>query len=461
MRKSWHIPRRLFLRGLGVSLGLPLLDAMGDILAPASPTAASGVNVAGSLQAPVRMACLYFPNGVWRPSWFPEKAGAEYELTPSLQPLARHRENMLVFSGLDKKHSHGGDGHYAKTANFLTGLLVKKTTGKDLSVGSASIDQICAQQIGGLTPLPSLELGIDPVISGIDSIVGYTRLYGSYVSWRSPSQPVAREIDPRAAFARLFSVLKGGRIDDTRASGDRQALLDLVLSDAKSLRGRLGRDDQFKLDEYLDAVRDVEKRLSFFSQPDPRVWRPSERIDGHAEAAPVGAPGDHQAHVRLMMDLMVLAFRTDSTRLSTFMFANDVSGKNFGHLIPGCDGGHHEFSHHQGKAEKFEPYAKINAWHNEQLAYFLDKLMAVKEGDRTLLDNSMILSGSSISDGNSHQPDNLPILVAGRAGGTITPGRHLAYAKGTPLCNLYAAMLERMGTPVASFGDSTGPLDLA
>jgi hypothetical protein len=143
------------------------------------------------------------------------------------------------------------------------------------------------------------------------------------------------------------------------------------------------------------------------------------------------------------------------------MFANDVSGKNFGHLIPGCDGGHHEFSHHQGKAEKFEPYAKINAWHNAQLAYFLDKMMAVKEGDRTLLDNSMILSGSSISDGNSHQPDNLPILLAGRAGGTITPGRHLAYAKGTPLCNLYAAMLERMGTPVVSFGDSTGPLDLA
>jgi hypothetical protein len=461
MKKSWHIPRRSFLRGAGVSLGLPLLDAMGELLPAASPAAASGVNKAGSLQAPVRMACLYFPNGVWRPSWFPEKSGADYELTPSLQPLARHRDNLLVFSGLDKKHSHGGDGHYAKTANFLTGLLVKKTTGKDLSVGSASIDQICANQIGALTPLPSLELGIDPVISGIDSIVGYTRLYGSYISWRSPSQPVAREIDPKAAFARLFSVLKGSRIDDTQASGDRQALLDLVLDDARSLRGRLGRDDQFKLDEYLDSVRDVEKRLSFFSQPDPRAWRPSERIDGHAEAAPVGAPGDHREHVRLMMDLMVLAFRTDSTRLSTFMFANDVSGKNFGHLIPGCDGGHHEFSHHQGKAEKFEPYAKINGWHNEQLAYFLDKLAAVKEGERTLLDNSMILSGSSISDGNSHQPDNLPILLAGKGGGTITPGRHLAFERGTPLCNLYVSMLERMGTPVESFGDSTKALDLA
>ncbi len=461
MKRSWHIPRRSFLRGAGVSLGLPLLDAMGDLLPTASPSAAAGVNTAGSLQAPVRMACLYFPNGVWRRSWFPEKAGADYDFTPSLQPLAAHRDNLLVFSGLDKRHSHGGDGHYAKTANFLTGLLVKKTTGKDLSVGSASIDQVCARQIGRLTPLPSLELGIDPVISGIDSIVGYTRLYGSYISWRSPSQPVAREIDPKAAFSRLFSVLSGGRIDDTRASGDRMALLDLVLEDARSLRGRLGRDDQFKLDEYLDAVRDVEKRLSFFSQPDPRAWRPSERIDGHAEAAPVGAPGDHREHVRLMMDLMVLAFRTDSTRLSTFMFANDVSGKNFGHLIPGCDGGHHEFSHHQDKPEKFEPYARINAWHCEQYAYFLDKLAAIKEGERSLLDNSMILMGSSISDGNSHQPDNLPVLLAGKAGGSIVPGRHLALPRHTPLCNLYVSMLERMGTPVESFGDSTGPLDVS
>lgn len=460
MRKKWHIPRRTFLRGAGVSLGLPFLDAMGELLPGASPSAAADINTAKSLQAPVRMACLYFPNGVWRPQWFPQTAGADYEMTPSLEPLARHRDNLLVFSGLDKKHSHGGDGHYAKTANFLTGLLVKKTTGKDLSVGSASIDQLCAQQIGDLTPLPSLELGIDPVISGIDSNVGYTRLYGSYVSWRSPSQPVAREIDPKAAFSRLFAVLKGRHTDDARGSGDRLALLDLVLDDARSLRGRLGRDDQFKLDEYLDSVREVEKRLSFFSQPDPRAWRPSEKIDGHADAAPVGAPGDHQEHVRLMMDLMVLAFRTDSTRLSTFMFANDVSGKNFGLLIPGCDGGHHEFSHHQDKAEKYEPYAKINRWHNEQLAYFLDKLASVKEGERTLLDNSMILHGSSISDGNSHQPDNLPILLAGKAGGSIKPGRHIACEQGTPLCNLYVSMLERMGTPTHSFGDSTGPMEI-
>jgi hypothetical protein len=184
----------------------------------------------------------------------------------------------------------------------------------------------------------------------------------------------------------------------------------------------------------MDSVRDVEKRIAFFSKADPRQWKPEKGIDPATVATPKGAPGDHQEHVRLMMDLMVLAFRTDSTRLSTFMFANDVSNKNFAQLIPGVNGGHHEFSHHQDKTEKSEPYSKINQWHTAQLAYFLDKLAEIKEGDRTLLDNSMILCGSSISDGNSHQPDNLPILLAGGAGGTIKGGRHIASAKGTPLC---------------------------
>jgi hypothetical protein len=175
---------------------------------------------------------------------------------------------------------------------------------------------------------------------------------------------------------------------------------------------------------------------------------------------PKGEPGDHQEHVRLMLDLMVLGFWTDSTRLSTFMFANDVSGKNFSKLIPGVRGGHHEFSHHQNKAEKYEPYSKINRWHNEQLVYFLDKLKAIKEGDKTLLDNSMILFGSSFSDGNRHDPNNLPIILAGRAGGKIQSGRHIPNPKGTPLCNLYVSMLDCMGTPVEAFGDSTEALKI-
>jgi hypothetical protein len=449
------------LRGSGVMLSLPLLEAMGKVLPTSSPEAAAPSSVAPAVQPPVRMACLYFPNGVWEKNWFPTEAGAEFQFPFALEPLARHKQDLLVFSGLDKQHSHGGDGHYAKTANFLTGLLVKKTPGKDISVGGISIDQLCAQKIGHLTPLPSLELGIDPVISGIDSVVGYTRLYGCYISWRSPTTPVAREINPRLAYERLFGVIRGGQLSaaDRRVSEDNRALLDLVFDDAKRLRHRLGRDDQYKLDEYLDSVRDVERRLEFFSKPDPRVWRPSA-APAEDLAAPKGAPGDHQEHVRLMLDLMVLAFRTDSTRIATFMFANDVSGKNFSALVPGADGSHHEFSHHQNKAEKYEPYSKINRWHAEQLAYLLDKLRSIREGDRTLLDNSMILFGSSMSDGNRHDPSNLPIILAGRAGGRLQPGRHVASPKGTPLCNLYVSMLDKMGTPVESFGDSTGALEI-
>ncbi len=461
LERNWRMPRRSFLKGAGAMLGLPLLDAMGKLEAMAAPDALASAKAASSVQAPVRMACIYFPNGVWTKNWFPDRAGADFELPFALQPLAKHRDKLLVFSGLDKQHSHQGDGHYAKTANFLTGLPVRKTAGKDISVGGLSIDQLCAEQIGHLTPLPSLELGIDPVISGIDSNVGYTRLYGCYISWRSPSMPLAKEINPRLAYERLFSVMKGDRLSatDRRKKEDRKALLDLVLGDANKLRDRLGRDDQYKLDEYLDAVRDVEKRLEFFTKPDPRQWKPETR-PGEDIAAPKGEPGDYQEHVRLMLDLIVLSFWTDSTRIGSFMFANDVSSRNFGQLIPGAGGSHHEFSHHQDNAAKFEPYSKINRWHNEQLAYLMDKLAAIKEGDRSLLDNSMVLFGSSMSDGNSHDPANLPIILAGRGGGRIKTGRYIASPKGTPLCNLYVSMLDCMGTPVEKFGDSTTALAL-
>ena len=245
-----------------------------------------------------------------------------------------------------------------------------------------------------------------------------------------------------------------------KEAADRNALLDLVLEDANQLRSSLGRDDQFKLDEYLDSVREVEKRLAFFSKADPREWRPPT-TPGEDIASPKDAPRDHQQHVRLMLDLIALAFWTDSTRISTFMFANDVSGKNLAQLIPGTNGCHHEFSHHQSKKEKYEPYSKINRWHSEQLAYFLDKLKSIREGERTLLDNSMILFGSSIGDGNRHDPNNLPIILAGSAGGRIKSGQHIVNEKETPLCNLYVSMLDRMGTPVQSFGDSSKPLVLS
>ena len=443
---NWQISRRTMLRGMGAAMALPVLDAM-------APRAAH----AAVAKPPVRMACLYFPNGVWTDSWIPKAAGADFELPYSLEPLGELKSSINVLSGLDKANSRRGDGHYAKTANFLTGEPVTKTTGKDISAGGISIDQLAAQELGHLTPLPSLELGIDPVISGIDSNVGFTRLYGSYISWRTPTLPVAKEINPRFVYERLFGDKDAnGREVRTLRDDDKRSLLDLALQDAKDLRRKLGRDDQIKLDEYLESVHAVEKRIDFAMKPDPRDWKPDS--DVVLPGAPAEkAPADFREHVKLMMDLMVLAFQTDSTRVLSFMFANDVSGRNFS-FLDGVSGGHHDISHHEGKEEKAEQYKRITRWHVEQYAYLLDKLQSIPEGEGTLLDNSMIMFGSSISDGNSHNPNNLPIIVGGNAGGAIKTGQHVASEKNTPLCNLYVSMLDAFGVETESFGDSTGAL---
>ncbi|MCL4695154.1 MAG: DUF1552 domain-containing protein, partial [Candidatus Hydrogenedentes bacterium] len=374
-----------------------------------------------------------------------------------LEPLLDLRYSINIFSGLDKAASQHGDGHYAKTANFLTGEPVTKTTGKDISAGGISMDQLAAQRLGHLTPLPSLELGIDPVISGIDSNVGYTRLYGSYISWRSANLPVAKEINPRFVYERLFGDKdETGRELRAERREDFRSILDLALDDAKQLRSRLGRDDQVKIDEYLESVRAVERRIEFSLQPDPRDWKPSE-APTIPSAPDQKVPADFREHVKLMLDLMVLAFQTDSTRILSFMFANDVSGRNFS-FLPGVSGGHHDMSHHENKEEKIAQYREINRWHVEQYAYLLRRLRDIPEGDGSLLDNTMILFGSSISDGNRHDPNNLPILVAGNAGGKLTTGHHVASPKATPLCNLYHTMLCSLDVEVDAFGDSTGPI---
>lgn len=436
------------LRGMGAAIALPVLDAMIPSRALATTSGP---------KPPVRMACMYFPNGVWQDAWIPKAAGKGFELPYSLEPLAEFKSSISVFSGLDKAASHSGDGHYAKTANYLTGLPVTKTTGKDISAGGVSMDQLVAAKLGHLTPLPSLELGIDPVISGIDSNVGYTRLYGSYISWRSATLPVAKEINPRFAYERLFGQKdEAGREVRKHRNEEFQSLLDMALDDAHRLRASLGRDDQVKLDEYLESVRAVEKRIEFTLKPDPREWKPEQAAELPGAPAPV-PPADFREHVTLMLDLMALAFQTDSTRVLSFMFANDVSGRNFS-FLPGVSGGHHDMSHHENKEEKTKQYAEITKWHAGQLAYLLGKLKAVREGEGTLLDNCMILFGSSISDGNRHDPNNLPIVLAGGAGGNLRTGLHVASAKNTPLCNLYVSMLDAMGVEVESFGDSTGRL---
>lgn len=450
MTHRFSITRRTFLRGAGVAIALPWMEAMQPVVRGLASAAEAGA-AAGT--PPVRLACLFFPNGVFRKNWIPEKTGTDFELPSSLEPLKDLRDAFTVFSNLDKKHSHGGDGHYAKTANFLTGLEVTKTTGKDISTGGQSLDQYIAQELAGKTPLPSLELGIDPVISGIDSNVGYTRLYGSHISWQTATRPVAKEIKPQAVFERLAGLNKAAQSSDARLQAEQQSLLDLAMDDAKSLRKKLGRDDQFKLDEYLDSLRAVEKRIQFFSKPDPRTWKPNTPAE---ELTAVGAPRDYQEHVKLMLDLQVLAFQTDATRVTSFMFANDVSGRNFS-FVEGVNGSHHEFSHHENKQDKIVPYSRINRWHVAQFAYMLDRMKQVREGEKTLLDNSLVLFGCGMSDGNEHNPNNLPILVGGRGGGWHA-GRHIASDKGTPLCNLYVSLLAAMGTPVERFGDSTGAI---
>jgi hypothetical protein len=455
-RNSCYFSRRTFLRGAGATLALPMLDAMTPVRALAGAVPGGSGEAAGP---PVRMAFMYFPNGAWPEAWVPKTGGADYQTPFSLTPLEPVKDQVLVLSGLDKAASHEGDGHYAKTANFLTGAHVNKTTGKDISAGGISVDQLAALRVGDQTPLPSLELGIDPVVSGTDNNVGYTRLYASYISWRGPNLPVAREINPRSVYDRLFGPkdAAGRPVSDGSAADDTASLLDMALEDANTLRGRVGRDDLAKVDEYLEAVRSVEKRVQFTAQQGRHRWQPTTPPDPMAPP-PEQQPHEYAQHVRLMLDLMVLAFWTDSTRVASFMFANDVSGRNFSRMIPGVSGGHHQISHHKKDKDTIEQYKKINRWHVEQFARMLQKMSSIKEGERTLLDNSMLLFGSSMSDGNKHDPANLPLVLAGRGGGAISTGRHLASPGGTPLCNLYLSMLDRAGVQVPRFGDSTGPL---
>ncbi|QEL13464.1 DUF1552 domain-containing protein [Limnoglobus roseus] len=465
--KSKPLSRRRFLRGAGVALGLPLLEAM-------TPTRAA----AAEAVAPVRAAYLYFPNGAWMDAWIPKQTGKDFDLPFSLTPLAPVRESVVVLSGLDKPFSRTGDGHYAKTANFLTGLHVRKTTGQDLNSGGASVDQVAANHMGQLTPLPSLELATDPVINGLDRAVNYTRMYGSYISWRRPDLPMPRLIDPRAAFERMFGPRDAeGKPLPRPSRADDQSLLDAALEDAHSLRRKLGKGDQQKLEEYLDAVRGVEKQMGYGQPTAAKAnrWKPPTKPDrlvpppslsragvlftskdngGDQIAAAGGTTIDPPELVRLMLDLIVLAFWTDTTRNVTFMFANDVSPRNFS-FLDGVKENHHSSSHHSNQPAKIEDYKAITRWHVEQYARLLSRLQEVKEGERTLLDNAMVVCGSSLSDGNKHDPNNLPILLGGKGGGRIRTGQHLASPKNTPLCNLYLSMLDCMGVPVTRFGDST------
>lgn len=445
------LSRRTVLKGLGVTMCLPLLEAM-------QPQRAEAQN---KRRHPVRMAVLYMPNGVNPHAWKPTGYGSDFTLSPILAPLEPLKSEILVLTELMNKASLEGDGHYFKVAPFLTGTHVTKTTGSDLRVGGVSLDQVIAQKIGNMTLLPSLELSIEPVTMGVDTNVGLTRLYGSHISWSTPTTPVTREINPRLAFDRLFRSQAGsGR----GASPEDKSVLDLVMADAKQLQTKIGKADQHKVEEYFEAVRSVEQRIAFDAvrrkaeyDGDPKVRKEIEDLDGRITKNLAVRGIDHTERVRLMLDMMVLAFWTDSTRVATFMFGNEVSGRNFA-FLPGVRGSHHELSHHENDKAKLDEYRQINTWHIQQYAYMLEKMRGIKEGEGTLLDNAMVLFASGIKDGNAHDPHNLPVVLGGRGGGAIATGRHLQYEKNTPICNLYRSMLSGMGLPAVSFGDSTGEL---
>ena len=436
------LSRRTVLRGAGVALGLPWLEAM----APSALAASAPADT----KSPVRMAVLYMANGVNTSQWTPEGQGRDFGLSPTLKPLEDLKDQLLVVDNLWNAAANTGDGHYTKESSLLTCTTITKTLGVDINIHGPSMDQVAAQRVGAETPLPSLELGIEPESTGVDANVGYTRVYGCHIAWSGPKTPLARETNPRSVYARLF------RAASPAGDSAKQdtLLLDRVLEQSKRMRAQLGAGDQARVDEYLEIVRSLETRMERAGDP-KRTWKPLVSFDKSRE--PVENPATHQEHVRLMMDMIALAFQSDTTRISTFMFGNAVSGVNF-RFLEGVTDSHHEISHHSNDPEKLRQYAVINRWHVEQYGYLLRKLRDMKEGERTVLDNSMILLASALSDGNKHDPHRLPLVLAGRGGGRLASGQHLVYTADSPVANLYVSMLDAFGTPVERFADSTGPL---
>lgn len=438
------IARRTFLRGVGTVLALPLLEAM----LPLSALAQSAKN------RPNRMAFIFVPNGVHIPDWTPVAEGTGFELPNTLQPFQGVRDSLMVCTGLtaDKARPNGdGPGDHARSAAaWLTGCQPRKTAGADIKVG-ISADQLAAQRVGSKTRFPSLEIGCERGAQAGNCDSGYSCAYSSSISWRSESTPVAKEVDPRLVFERFFSNGDPNETAENRARRNRYRLsiLDFVQEDASSLKSKLGAHDKNKLEEYFTSVREIEQRLA-------RAEKGGNEFGVDESKKPAGIPSNYGEHIRLMGDMMVLAFQADLTRIATFMLANE--GSNRSYKIINVAEGHHDLSHHGRNPEKQSKISQINRFHAEQVAYIANKMRSIKEGDSNLLDNSMIIYGGGISDGDRHNHDDLPILVLGKGGGTIKTGRHVRYARNTPLNNLYLSLLDRMGVHAETLGDSTGRL---
>ncbi len=437
------LPRRTFLRGVGASLALPLLDSMVPAFAAVRSSAAKPIP---------RLFTGYVPNGVIMDQWTPAAEGALTDLPATLQPLTPFKDKLLIVSGLADAPAfplpgEGTGDHVRAAATFLTGVHPKKTDGPDIR-GGTSMDQIAAGVLGRETILTSLELAIDPneLIGACEA--GWSCAYANTLSWRNPTNPLPMENQPRAVFERLF-----GDTDDTtpearlaRIREDR-SILDSLVHEVADFQRVLGPDDRTKVTQYLDAIRDIERRIQLAEAQSHRELPELARPSG-------GIPDTFEEHARMMIDLQVLAFQADLTRVITFMMSREVSPRTYPEL--GIPDPHHGLSHHQNRPEQMAKLARLNQHHISQIAYFMDKLAATPDGDGTLLDQVLIQYGCGISDGNQHLHVNLPVLVAGGAAGRVEGGRHMRVAEETPLTNLQLAVLEKLGVPTEKLGDSTG-----
>ena len=438
-----HISRRAMLRGLGTAVALPWLESMGSLTAWAAGTP-------GKRTAPNRLAFLYVPNGKDMAHWTPSAEGKLGELPEILSALSPVKNDLLVLSGLTadkaRPHGDGGGDHARAMAAYLTGAQPRKTDGTDIRAGT-SVDQLAAARIGEATRMPSLEIGCEASAMAGNCDSGYSCVYSSTMSWKSPTQPLPKEVNPRMVFDRLFG--SAGTAERAHRYASRKSVLDFIREDTRALASKITYTDRQKLGEYFTSIREVEQRMDRLALLPP-ITAPN------GATAPQGVPGDYAEHLRIMCDMLVLAFQADVTRICTFVLANEGSNKNYPSL--GVREGHHELSHHGKDAEKIRKVREINKFHVAQLAYLLQKLKSIPEGDGTLLDHCMIAYGSGNSDGDRHNHDDLPILLAGRGGGTIKTGRHIRLTKETPVTNLWCSMLERMDMRVPFVGDSTGML---
>ena len=444
--------RRHFLRGLGACLALPAFESLRPLDLLARDMKASGKLATAATGAPLRMAFVYFPNGAIQGNWWPTGENTHFELNRTMEPLQNVKPHLQILGGLDHVNATPGpDGagdHARASGTFLTGVRVKKTAGADIHAG-ISIDQVAASHIGHLTRFPSLELTCDAVRRSGNCDSGYSCAYQYNLSWRSPTIPVAPEPNPRLLFERLFGAGAIGqrRENFKRRQQQQHSILDFVLDDARDLQRQLATRDQQKLEEYLGSVREIEKRIEkserFGKTPDPAV------------ETPAGIPAGFEDYIQIMYDLMVLAFQTDSTRIATFLLANEGSNRSFPEI--GIAEGHHFLTHHRNQDDMIKKVAEIDLWYMKQFGRFLEKMEQTKDVDgQSLLHNSMIVYGSGNADGNRHTHVNLPVILAGAGGGSLTPGRHVNIG-GVPMTNLYLSMVDRMGVKgVERHGDSTG-----